>query len=161
VSADAILLTHAEVSIALAGFATVVAALRQPLSSIERHRFIVILLTSLTSVLNALVPVWLSESGVVGPTLWRTASAVCLALAVVVTLITVIPLRTLDHRARIIINLPVTILANVLFLVLIVLLVLNLWGVSEARFSLYYAALLATLTSAFMVFADSILNRDD
>ena len=54
---DSILLTHAEITVALAGFASVAAVLRRPLSPIQRQRFFSILFGALALVLGSLVPV--------------------------------------------------------------------------------------------------------
>ncbi len=159
-SGESILLTHAEVAAVVAGFASVVAALRQPLSPLQRQRFLMILLTALASVLSALVPVWLSESGVAGPTLWRAASAILLTLTLAVTVINLLPMRTLGARVAVIVNQPVTYLLQVNFVVYLGLLVFNLFRPAPS-FSYYYASLLCGLANSFIVFADVVLQRDD
>jgi len=106
---DAILLTHAEVTAALAGFASVAAVLRRPLAPIQRQRFFSILFAALALVLGSLVPVWLSEFGVVAPALWRIASAFLLVVGTAhLFFVVYLPLRTLGVSSLIVINMPVT-----------------------------------------------------
>jgi hypothetical protein len=159
VSADSILLTHAEVAVALAGFASVVAVLRYPLSSLQRQRFVMILFTALAGVLGALLPVWLSESGLTGPPLWRFSSAVGLVIILVVFVTSMVPMKALGRSARIIINQPVTYLVNVNFAAVIGTHMVNAFALFEPSFSFYYAALLGGLISTFVIFADVVLGQ--
>jgi hypothetical protein len=159
---DSILLTHAEVAIALAGFASVAAVLQRPLSPVQRQRFLAILFAALLLVLGSLVPVWLLEVGVIGPVLWRIASAFLLVLSLIQCLVLVyLPLRKLGASSFVVINLPVTYLGYSLVAAVIGLLVVNLIGVPTPGFGLYYAALLAALASVFLAFADVVTIGDD
>ena len=159
---DSILLTHAEVTVALAGFASVAAVLRRPLSPIQRQRFFSILFAALALVLGSLVPLWLSEVEVVGPALWRTASAFLLVLVLAhIFAVLYLPLRTLGMRSLIVINMPVTYLVHGLVAAALGLLVINLVGVPTPDFGLYYAALLAGLVAVFFVFADAVVIGDN
>ena len=64
---DSILLTHAEVAVALAGFASVAAVLRRPLSPVHRQRFFAILFAALVLVLGSLVGI---QGRIVGEQIW-------------------------------------------------------------------------------------------
>lgn len=160
-SADALLLTYAEVSVAVAGFASIVAALRQPLSPIQRNRFLIILFTSLAGVLAALVPVWLMESGLTGPSLWRISSAFSLMITFWITIVAYLSIKTIGTRGQIIINRPTTYFANVLFAIVVGTQVINLVGAPTPSFSLYFAGILVALTNVFLVFADAALLAED
>jgi hypothetical protein len=159
-SSESILLTHAEVTVAVAGFASVVAVLRYPLSPLLRQRFLMILLTSLASVLSALVPVWLSASDLSAPSLWRVSSVILLAIILVVSSISIPPMRALGGRATLIINRPVTHLLRLSVVILLGLLVVNVFGTAPS-FGFYYAALLCGLINSFVVFADVVLHWED
>ena len=159
---NSILLTHAEVSVALAGFASVAAVLQRPLSAVQRQRFLAILFASLILVLGSLVPVWLSEIEVVGPTLWRTASAFLLVIGLTSSFVLIYrPLKRLGAGSFLVINLPVTYLGYGLMAAVVGLLVVNLLVVPTPGFGLYYAALLALLSSVFIAFADVVIIGDD
>ena len=160
-SIDSILLTHAELAIALAGFASVAAVLRRPLSTIQRQRFFSILFSSLFQVSFSILPLWLAEIEIAGPGLWRTASALYLALMFPLLLFTVyLPLRKLDAHSFTVINLPVTYISYGLIASLLGLLVANLL-VSAPGFGLYYAALFSGMCTAFLIFADVVVVGDD
>jgi hypothetical protein len=58
---QSVLQTHAEVAMALGGFASVVAALGRPLSGVRRQRFLALLFLALVQVLTCLLPIWLSN----------------------------------------------------------------------------------------------------
>jgi hypothetical protein len=158
-SIDSILLTHAELAIALAGFASVAAVLRRPLSAIQRQRFFTILFSSLFQVFFSILPLWLAELEIVGSGLWRTASALYLALMFPLLLFSVyLPLRKLGASFAII-NSPATYIVYGLIASVVGLLVTNL-SVSAPGFGLYYAALFAGLSSVFLVFADVVVTGD-
>ncbi len=159
---DSILLTHAEVAVALAGFASVAAVLRRPLSPVQRQRFLVILFAALGLVLGSLGPVWLSELEVSGPALWRIASAFLLVLFLTHGFVFVyLPLRKLGASILVVINLPVTYVGVGITTAMVGLLVVNLLGVPTPGFGLYYAALLAGLAAIFLAFADVVITEDD
>jgi hypothetical protein len=159
-SIDSILLTHAELAIALAGFASVAAVLRRPLSAIQRQRFFTILFSSLFQVFFSILPLWLAELEIVGSGLWRTASALYLALMFPLLLFAVyLPLRKLGARSFAIINSAATYIVYGLIASVVGLLVTNLL-VSAPGFGLYYAALFAGLSSVFLVFADVVVTGD-
>ena len=158
-SIDSILLTHAELSIALAGFASVAAVLRRPLSTIQRQRFFTILFSSLFQVFFSILPFWLAELEIAGSGLWRTASALYLALMFPLLLFAVyLPLRKVGASFAII-NLPATYIVYGLVASVLGLLVANLL-VSAPGFGLYYAALFAGMTTAFLIFADVVVIGD-
>ncbi len=158
---DSILLTNAEVAVALAGFASVAAVLRRPLSPVQRQRFLVILFAALGLVLGSLVPVWLSKLEVSGPALWRIASVFLLVLFLTHGFVLVyLPLRKLGASILVVINLPVTYVGFGIATVTPGLLVVNLLGVPTPGFGLYYAALLTFLAAVFFAFADIVVDDE-
>ena len=159
-SIDSILLTHAELAIALAGFASVAAVLRRPLGPVQRQRFFAILFPSLFQILASILPLWLAELELAGPALWRTASALSLALGLPIAVFSLLPLRKLGARSFLIMNLPITFIGYGLFAAGFVLLVVNLL-VSAPSFALYYAALLTVLVTVFLSFADVVVIGHD
>lgn len=156
---EGLLQTHAEVGIALAGFASVVAALRRPLSPLARQRFFSLLGLSIIQILGCLLPIWFMQQ-VANPEFgWRVLSAVMLALNLMrMWWLVQVPARHLvglgiDVQA--IINRAVTRvvwgagLGGMLFFLL------NIVGVPlHPGFNLYYTGLLSTLLVGFVLFAD-------
>ena len=159
-SIDSILLTHAELAIALAGFASVAAVLQRPLSAIQRQRFFTILFSSLFQIFFSILPLWLAELEIVGSGLWRTASALYLALMFPLLLFAVyLLLRKLGAHSFAIINSPATYIVYGLIAAVVGLLVTNLL-VSAPGLGLYYAALFVGLSSVFLIFADVVVIGD-
>ena len=160
-NADSLLETHAEIAVALAGFASVAAVLQRPLSPRGRQRFLSILFAALIQVLGGLVPVWLSKIGVSGPVLWRTATALVLFLSMALTLWVILRLRALGGTSVILINVPITLITNALAALTLGALLLNLVGVPVAPgFGLYYTSLLLGLTAVFVIFGDAVVGAD-
>ena len=158
---DSLLQTHAEVAVALAGFASVAAVLQRPLSPHSRMRFLSILFAALIQVLSGLVPVWLSNIGVSGPTLWRTATALVLFLSIPLIVWVIIQIRALGGVSVILINVPVTRITNALSAIVLGALLLNLVGVPVAPgFGLYYASSLLGLSVVFVLFASVVVDSD-
>jgi hypothetical protein len=158
---DALLQTHAEVAIALAGFASVIAALGRPLSDFARQRFLSLLALSLIQVLGCLLPLWFLhffESPSAG---WRLVSIVILVLSVArLRWLVILPIRSLGREALGIFNPLVTKLIWGAGLVTILCLVLNAAGVPfRPGFDLYYGGLLASLLVGFGLFADVAAGR--
>ena len=152
VNFDSLLETHAEVAVALAGFASVAAVLQRPLSARQRRNFLSLLYTSLVQVLGSLVPVWLPAVGIGGPTLWRVSTAMVLALSTAAVLV-------MSMRV-IFINRPLTYLCNVLTLGIFIALVFNTFGLGVAPgFGLYYTALLLGMVVIFIMFADAVVGE--
>jgi hypothetical protein len=161
VNVDSLLQTHAEVAVALAGFASVAAVLQRPLSPRGRQRFLSILFAALIQVLGGLVPVWLSNIGVSGPMLWRTATALVLFLSITLIVWVILRLRALGGTSVVLINLPITLISNALAALTFVVLLLNLVGVpGPPGFGLYYTAQLMGLTVVFVLFADVVVGAD-
>jgi hypothetical protein len=162
VNVDSLLQTHAEVAVALAGFASVAAVLRRPLSPRDRQRFLAILFCALIQVLGGLVPVWLSILGVAGPALWRIATILSLALGLSLVVLVYLQLRALGGASAVLINAPVTLISRVLSVAALGALLLNLLGVpGPPGFGLYYTSLLLGLTVVFVMFADVVVSADD
>ena len=158
---DSLLQTHAEVAVALAGFASVAAVLQRPLSPRSRQRFLSILFAALIQVLSGLVPVWLSNIGVSGPTLWRTATALVLFLSIPLIVWVIFQLSALGGINRVVINVAVTRITNALSAVVFAALLFNLVGVPMAPgFGLYYASSLLGLSVVFVLFAGVVVSAD-
>jgi len=155
-----ILLTHAQLAAALAGFASVVAAFQRPLSPVQHHRFLTILLSSLLQIIGSLVPVWVHTMGNIGPLFWSLVSGVQLGLSVFLWAILVYPLRSLGKTSIIALNTPVTIFVYALAIATMGVLVTNTFISSLAGFALYYSSLLGGFTIIFLVFAD-VATRSD
>jgi hypothetical protein len=159
VESEALLQTHAEISIALAGFASVVAALRHPLTAFARQRFLSLLGLSLVLVLGCLLPLWCVPLFESSSTAWRILSAILLGLnAARMWWLILLPIRALDGGTQIMRN-P---LANKIFWgvppVTFLLLGLNVVGLPFApSFDVYYVALLAGLVSGFALFANVVV----
>jgi hypothetical protein len=156
---EALLQTHAEVSIALAGFASVVAALRRPLTAFARQRFLSLLGLSLILVLGCLLPLWCLPLFDSSSTAWRILSAVLLGLnAARMWWLVLLPIRALDEGAQIILNPLASKLLWGVAPVTFLLLVLNVIGLPfDPSFNLYYVALLTGLVSGFALFADVVV----
>lgn len=153
---EGLLQTHAEVGIALAGFASVVAALRRPLTVLARQRFLSLLALSVAQVLGCLLPLWFVRQTESAELRWRVLSAILLALNLMrIWWLVLLPSRRLGVEVQAIISPAVgrlvwlTGLAGYLFLLL------NVVGVPlRPGFDLYYAGLLSTLLVGFALFAD-------
>ena len=157
---EAVLLTHAEVAVALAGFASVVAALRRPLTPIDRQRFLALLFLALVQVLGCLGPIWL-DSFVVNPAvLWRSSSLTILVLAALHYVFLVFrPLRRLAVTFQLI-NPAVSIISRCGVALYLLGFLFNTLGVPLAPgFPLYYFSLTAGLGLGFVVFADVVVGR--
>jgi hypothetical protein len=157
---EAVLLTHAEVAVALAGFASVVAALRRPLTPVDRQRFLALLFLALVQVLGCLGPIWL-DSFVVNPAvLWRSSSLIILVLAAFHYVFLVFrPLRRIEASFELI-NPAVSVITRCVVALYFLGLLFNTLGVPFAPgFPLYYFALTAGLGLGFAVFADVVVGR--
>ncbi len=156
-----LLQTHTEVAIALAGFASVAAVLRRPLSPVGRLRFLGLLFTALIQVLGCLVPVWLSTLGISGSLLWRIATAFVLVLSTTLVVVIVRPQRALDRDGFVLINAPVDRVCKVLILGTFAALLFNTLGIPAApSFGLYYTALLLGMIVIFVMFANEVVGED-
>jgi hypothetical protein len=128
---EVLLQTHAEVAVAMAGFASVIAALGRP-------------------------PLWflhLIESTSTG---WRTVSILMLGLSAArMWWLVILPIRELGAEARMILHPLVTRLTYVVGYLSLACLLLNSIGIGfSPNFNLYYAGLLTTLLIGFVLFAD-------
>jgi hypothetical protein len=159
--AGALLQTHAEVAIALAGFASVVAALSRPLSSFARQRFLSLLALSVIQVVGCLLPLWFLQCTGQPPSGWRVLSVLLLGLnAARLWWLVVLPSRELESEERVIINPLVHTLSWSIGWLGMALLLLNGVGFPfQPSFHIYYAALLATLLIGFALFADVATGR--
>jgi len=157
---ESILLTHSQLAAVLAGFASVVAAFKRPLSPVQRHRFLTILFSSLVQIMASLVPVWFATIDVVGPLFWSILSGVQLGFSLFLWIILVYPLKALGRSGILAINAPMTIFVHLLGLAVLGTLVANTFVLSISSFSLYYSAMLGGLIIIFLVFAD-IATRDE
>jgi hypothetical protein len=151
--------THAEVGIALAGFASVVAALRRPLSALARQRFFSLLALSVIQILGCLLPIWFMQRLANSEFGWRVLSAVVLALHLMrMWWLVQVPARRLSVlgiQVHAIINRAVTRMVWAAGLAGMLFLSLNIVGLPlHPGFDLYYAGLLSTLLVGFVLFAD-------
>lgn len=157
----ALLQTHAEIALALGGFAGVIGALTRPLSPASRGRFLVLLSISVRQVLGAVVPVWLF-SFIGSPDLvWQSASLLGLALLIFhVVWLVFLPLRRLGpgvertvlNRAGSTAMTTLSAASGVVFLTTAV-------GIPfGSSFAAYYLALLLGLASGFLLFADALVG---
>jgi hypothetical protein len=156
VELEGLLQTHAEVGVALAGFASVVAALRRPLSSLARQRFLSLLALSVIQILGCLLPIWLMHGPTAPKVGWRVLSAVLLVLYLMrMWWLVVLPARHLGVEVQAIINPAVGRLVWGAGLAAMILLLPNIAGLPlRPGFDLYYASLLCTLLVGFVLFAD-------
>ena len=157
---ESLLLTHAELALGLAGFASVVAALGRPLSPVQRQRFLNLLSIALTQVLLCVMPVWLFSFIESTPTIWRLASALYLLLAVATMIwVVILPIRALDG-VFVLVNPTITLLVNVASGFAFLALLLNTLGLPlQPNFPMYYSALAVNLFIGFIVFADVVVGR--
>ena len=159
-----LLQTHAEVGIALAGFTSVVAALRRPLSALARQRFFSLLALSVIQILGCLLPIWFMQQLAHSEFGWRVLSAVLLALNFVrIWWLVTIParrLRVLGIEVQAIINRTVTRLVWAAAFAGMLFFLLNVVGLPlRPGFDLYYAGLLSTVLVGFVLFADVAMGE--
>ena len=156
---EGLLQTHAEVGIALAGFASVVAALRRPLSALARQRFFSLLALSVIQILGCLLPIWFMQQRVNSEFGWRILSAVLVALNFMrIWWLVRVPARHLGGQGidvQAIINPVVTRLVWAAAFAGLLFWLLNIVGLPlRPGFDMYYAGLLSTLLVGFVLFAD-------
>lgn len=97
------------------------------------------------------------SAAIVGSGLWRTASALYLAVMFPLLLFAIyLPLRKPGAHSFAIANPPVTYIGYGLIASLVGLLVVNL-SVLAPGFGLYYAALFLGMTTVFLLFADAVV----
>jgi hypothetical protein len=153
---EGLLQTHAEVGVALAGFASVVAALRRPLSPLARQRFLSLLGLSVIQILGCLLPIWLMRQLTSSELGWRVLSAVLLALFLMrMWWLVLRPARRLGVEVQSIISPVGGRLVWAAGVVGMLSLLFNIVGlVLRPGFDLYYTGLLLTLLVGFALFAD-------
>jgi hypothetical protein len=156
VSADVLLQTHAEVAIALAGFASVIAALGRPLSPLGRQRFFALLALAMIQVAGCLLPLWglRFEEHPLGS--WQILSAIILVLSSArLWWLVILPGRELGRAESIIISPLANRITWFLGIGALVLFFSNAAGVPfDPGFDLYYAGLFSQLIIGFALFAD-------
>ncbi len=157
----ALLQTHAEVAIALAGFASVIAALSRPLNAFERQRFLSLLGLAVIQILGCLLPLWLVH-GIESPAgAWRLLSFVLLALNLSrMWWLVYQPTRKLGGSSRLVFN-PIA--SRIIFgcgMLGFFCFALNAIGFAVAPgFDLYYSGMLSTLLVGFALFADVVTRE--
>lgn len=157
---ESLLLTHAEIAVAVAGFAGIAAVLQRPLMAVQRNRFYSILLLSLQQILGGLTPVLLLNLGYSGSELWSIASTFYLAIALGVGIFLAFP--TIKHGASTgrllnpVMTWAIYSLAAISYAVLLV----NLLVINAPGFGLYYTSMLTCLIAVFIIFAD-VATRED
>ena len=158
---DALLQTHAEVAIALAGFASVIAALSRPLNAFERQRFLSLLGLALIQILGCLLPLWLVRVFESSAGVWRLLSFVLLALNLArMWWLVFLPTRTLGGPSREVFN-PLA--SRVIFgsgMAGFTCFAVNAIGIAiTPGFDLYYTGMLTTLLVGFALFADVVTRE--
>jgi heme/copper-type cytochrome/quinol oxidase subunit 4 len=155
-TSEVLLQTHAEVAIAMVGFASVIAALSRPLSAFARQRFFSLLGLSFIQILGCLLPIWFLHLSESPATSWRVVSLVVLGLNLArIWWLVLSPIRSLGQEARTILNPVVTRLTYGAGYLGFAVLLVNAIGVGfDPNFNLYYAGLLSTLLPGFALFAD-------
>lgn len=153
---EQLLQTHAEVGIALAGFASVVAALRRPLTVHTRQRFLSLLALAVIQIVGCLLPLWFAPRFNAAGFGWRVLSAVMLALLVMrLWWVIILPSRQLGIEVRAIMTPVIGRLVWIFGLGGCALLLVNIVGLPlRPGFDLYYAGLLSALLPGFALFAD-------
>lgn len=156
----ALLQTHAEVAIALAGFASVVAALRRPLPPQARQRFLSLLALSVIQILGCLLPAWLMGHFSSTPLGWRVLSAAMLTMLLMrLWWLILRPARRIRVEVRTIISPVAGRLVWAMGLTGTLLFLLNILGLPfRPGFDLYYSGLLLTLLVGFALFADVVVS---
>jgi hypothetical protein len=157
---ESLLLTHAQIAVAVAGFAGIAAVLQRPLMAVQRNRFYSILLLSLQQILGGLVPVLLLKVGYTGSELWRIASISYLAMAFFIGIFLAAPTIKHGTRAGRVINPVVTGAIYSLAAISYAVLLVNLLMINAPVFGFYYTSMLAGLVAAFIVFADVATLED-
>ena len=151
-----LLLTHAQITVAVAGFASVAAAIRRPLTPILRQRFLALLSVSVLQVLACLFPVWLATAIPESERTWQMCSILMLALYGGHTWwLVLVPIRKIGKAIGTVINPAVTagtwIASAVAFLTIAV----NALGYPvKSSFHVYYAGNAIWLFIGFMIFAE-------
>lgn len=158
-----VLITHAELSLALAGFAGVVAALRSPISRFRRQRFLAMVGLALAGVAGSLTPLLVEPLSATEAQHWRLCTAgLALGVALYMTWGVVLPMARLGRRAFFILSRGMTAVAWGLAGLCSFALVANVAGVPAApNFYLYYSVLAAGLVIGLILFADVALRGDD
>lgn len=153
---NGLLQTHAEVGIALAGFASVIAALSRPLSGLMRQRFLSLLALSLIQVLGCLLPLWCLHFFASPENGWRVLSGVLLVLNLArIWWLVLSPARDLGDDVQVVISPLVSKAVWACGFLALGFFLLNLVGVPfRPGFDLYYAGHLSTLLVGFALFAD-------
>lgn len=153
---EQLLQTHAEVGVALAGFASVVAALRRPLNALARQRFLSLLALSVIQILGCLCPLWLAPRFDATGFGWRVLSALILILYLVrIWWLILLPARRLGIEVQTIITPAIGWLVWAFGIGGCALMLVNILGLPlRPGFDLYYASLLSTLLVGFALFAD-------
>ena len=160
-NAETLLQTHAEVAIAMAGFASVIAALSRPLPAFTRQRFFSLLALSLIQILGCILPLWLLDRVGSPSTAWRLISIVMLAASLVrMRWLVVLPIRRLGDEARTILHSSVTRFVYLAGYLGLGCFALNAIAIGfEPSLDIYYVGLLTFLVVGFVLFAD-VATRD-
>ena len=158
-----LLLTHAQLSIAVAGFSSVAAAIRRPLTPLLRQRFLALLSVSFQQVFACMLPVWLSGFIVTQDQIWQTCSIVTLLLYCAHTLwLVVLPMRKLGRPIGQVINPFVTAATWLASIAAITIIAINAIGYpGGSTFHMYYAGNAIWLFIGFMIFADVATTESD
>ncbi len=160
---SALLLTHAQLAVAIAGFSGVAVTIRRPLTALLKQRFFALISLSLLQVFGSLLPVWLGDLRHLPDHVWQVSSGVMLVLYLCHTLFLVlIPIKTVGRTIATVINPVVTVGTWVPGLVAMCALAITATRPESPNpFSVYYACHAAFLFTEFMVFADVATAKNE
>ena len=158
-----LLLTHAQVAVALAGFSGVTITIRRPLTALLRQRFLALMSLSFLQVLGSLLPVWLGEFYHTAFPIWRITASVMLALYLCHTIFLVLlPIKAVGRTIATVINPVVTVATWIPGLLSMAALILVAAKRESAQtFAIYYACHAAFLFTQFMIFADVATAKNE
>jgi hypothetical protein len=144
------------VAIALAGFASVIAALGRPLGDLARQRFFSLLALSLIQVLGCLLPLWCLRWIDSPATAWRLLSLTLLVLNLArIWWLVLVPNRRLGPEVGVVVTPNLSRATYATAIAGFVCLGVNAIGIPfDPNFELYYTGQLTTLLVGFVLFAD-------
>ena len=157
-----LLLTHAQLSVAIAGFAGIAATLRRPLTPLLNQRFLALMSLSFLQVMAGLFPVWLTEFIPSYPSPWRTAIGLMLVLySVHLIALVLLPMKSVGRTISVVINPPVTFLTWAITIISLCSLGVTVGSPeSPSLFTTYYGANAIFLFTQFVLFADLATASD-
>ena len=156
-----LLLTHAQITVAVAGFASVAAAIRRPLTALLRQRFLALLSVSFLQVLACLFPVWLSGVVPESERTWQLCSVLTLFLYAGHTWwLVLVPMRKIGKPVGTVINPVITAGTWAASTIAFLIIASNVIGYPiRSSFHVYYAGNAIWLFIGFMIFAEVVTSK--